>query len=130
MVNYYIKKFEVEQKRMKVGLKSLGYLFTILFGVTSVLQYNDPDSFIWILIYGTAAIISFLFSKGKLGMKVALILGIICLAGFVYLYPLNFQGFDLDDGDMKTVELGREAFGLLIIALVFFFYAFVLRKRL
>jgi hypothetical protein len=35
----------------------------------------------------------------------------------------------LDDGAIKSVELGREAFGLLIIALVCFLYAFRLRLK-
>lgn len=115
---------------MNMLFKAIGYLFTILFALGAVVQYNDPDSLAWILIYALAAIISLLFVLNKLKMGVPLVLGVICFAGFVYLYPADFQGFDLNDGDIKTVELGREAFGLLIIALVFFIYAFGLKKNL
>ncbi|WP_281540685.1 transmembrane 220 family protein [Maribacter aestuarii] len=110
--------------------KILGFVFTGLFGLSAVLQYNDPDPILWIVIYTSAAVVSLLFAMNKINNKVPLLLGILCFIGFTYLYPSNFQGFDLNDGDIKTVELGREAFGLLIIALVFFWYALRLRGKL
>ncbi len=114
---------------MNVILKIIGFLFMVLFALGAVVQYNDPDSLVWIFIYATAALISLLFSLQKLKSMVPLVLGILSFIGFVYLYPANFQGFDLDEGDIKTVELGREAFGLLIVALVCFFYVFSLRLK-
>jgi len=115
---------------MKLGFKLLGGLFAILFVVGAVLQYNDPDVVVWILIYGFAATTSVLFALNKLKIGVPLAIAILCFIGFVYLYPSNFQGFDLEDGDITAVELGREAFGLLIISLVHFVYALALRKNL
>ena len=108
--------------------KVLGYLFTVLFALGAIVQYNDPDSLLWIIIYGVAAILSLLFALNKLKMIVPLVVGIVCFIGFIYLYPSDFQGFDLNDGDIETVELGREAFGLLIISLVLLLYAFRLKK--
>ena len=110
--------------------KVIGYLFTVLFALGAAVQYNDPDSLAWIMIYALAAIISLLFVLNKLKIIVPLVLGVLCFIGFVYLYPADFQGFDLNDGDIKTVELGREAFGLLIISLVFFCYALGLKRKL
>lgn len=97
-------------------------MFTGLFTLGALVQYNDPDSLWWILIYGVAAFVSLLFSLDKLHIRWPLMLGVAGIIGFIYLYPSNFQGFDLEDGDINTVELGREAFGLLIIALVMFLY--------
>ena len=114
---------------MNALFKYIGFLFTVLFGIGAAVQYNDPDSLAWIVIYAAAAFVSLLFVLDKLTILVPLVAGIACFIGFVYLYPSDFQGFDLDDGDIKTVELGREAFGLLIIALVFFLYAFRLRRK-
>lgn len=108
--------------------KVLGYLFTVLFALGAVVQYNDPDSLLWIVIYAAAAIISLLFALNKLKMVVPFVLGIVCFIGFIYLYPSDFQGFDLNDGDIQTVELGREAFGLLIISFVLLLYAFRLKR--
>lgn len=114
---------------MKRFFKRVGVFFFVLFMLGAIVQYNDPDSLVWIIIYALAGIISLLFAIGKLKMIFPLILGIACFVGFMYLYPSDFQGFDLNDGDIKTVELGREAFGLLIISIVLLLYAFLLRKN-
>lgn len=115
---------------MNLLFKILGYVFAGLFTVGAVLQYNDPDSLHWIIVYGLAAIMSMLFVFNKIGYIIPLVLGILAFIGFVYLYPADFQGFDLNDGDIKTVELGREAFGLLIISVVLLLFSFRIRKKL
>ena len=112
---------------MNTFFKIFGFTFAVLFLVAAVLQYNDPDPVVWMLIWGLAAIISFLFARNKLSFTVPLLLGILGLIGFMYLYPSDFQGFNLNDGDIKTVELGREAFGLLIISVVMLVFAFRLK---
>lgn len=109
---------------MKIVFKIIGFLFAALFLISAVLQYNDPDAFVWIFIWGLAAVISILFAFNKAPFKVTLVVGILALIGFFYLYPPEFQGFDLEDGDIKNVELGREAFGLLIMAIMMFVFAF------
>ena len=114
---------------MNKFFKGVGAIFFVLFILGAIVQYNDPDSLVWIIIYVLAGIISLLFAIGKLKMIIPLILGVACFVGFVYLYPSDFQGFYLNDGDIETVELGREAFGLLIISIVFLLYAFLLRKN-
>lgn len=114
---------------MNLLFKTIGLLFAVLFIVGAVVQYNDPDSFLWILIYLLAAVISILFSFNRLRFIVPLVIGTLCFIGFMYLYPSNFQGFGLDDGPIETVELGREAFGLLIIALVMFLYTVRLGRK-
>jgi hypothetical protein len=93
--------------------KFLGWLFAVLFLLGAVVQFNDPDALVWIFIYLTAASVSVLCALGKLSAKVPLGFGVVAFIGFLYLYPSDFQGFGLADGDIKTVELGREAFALL-----------------
>ncbi|VXB03269.1 transmembrane 220 family protein [Maribacter litoralis] len=115
---------------MNLFFKIIGYVFTVLFAVGAVLQYNDPDSLHWIIVYGVAALISLLFTLNKIRYIIPLVLGILAFIGFVYLYPEDFQGFDLNDGDIKTVELGREAFGLLIISIVLLIFAFRIKRKL
>ena len=112
---------------MNTLFKIFGFLFAVLSVISAALQYNDPDPIIWILIWGISAIISFLFFLNKISFIITLIAGVLSLIGFMYLYPSNFQGFDLNNGDIENIELGREAFGLLIIALVMFIYAFRIR---
>ncbi|MFS4467725.1 transmembrane 220 family protein [Maribacter sp. 2210JD10-5] len=113
---------------MNIFFKFLGFLFAVLFILGAIVQYNDPDSLQWILIYAVAAVISLLFALDKIGFLIPFVFGILGIIGFIYLYPTNFQGFDLNDGDIKTVELGREAFGLLIIAVVLLLFAFRIKK--
>lgn len=115
---------------MNLLFKILGYVFAVLFTVGAVLQYNDPDSLNWIIIYGVAALISLLFALDKIGFIVPMILGVFAFIGFLYLYPSDFQGFDLNDGDIVTIELGREAFGLLIISIVLLVFALRNKRRL
>ncbi|HDZ03540.1 hypothetical protein LCGC14_0127220 [marine sediment metagenome] len=115
---------------MNILFKVLGYLFTVLFTVSAVLQYNDPDSLHWIIIYGVAALVSLLFALNKIGYLIPMILGILGFVNFVYLYPTDFQGFDLNDGDIETVELGREAFGSLIISIILLVFAFRIKRKL
>lgn len=115
---------------MNLLFKILGYVFVVLFTVSAVLQYNDPDSLGWIIIYAIAALISLLFALNKIGYIVPMILGVLAFMGFMYLYPADFQGFDLNDGDIKTVELGREAFGLLIISIVLLIFSFRIKRKL
>jgi len=115
---------------MNLLFKILGYLFIILFAVGAVLQYNDPDSLYWIIIYAIAAFVSLLFALNKIGFVLPLALGALAFVGFLYLYPTNFQGFDLNDGDIETVELGREAFGLLIISIVMLVFSFCIKRKL
>ena len=115
---------------MNLLFKIIGYVFTVLFAVGAVLQYNDPDSLHWIIIYGVAALVSLLFALNKIRYIIPLVLGILAFIGFVYLYPADFQGFDLNDGDIKTVELGREAFGLLIISILLLIFAFRIKRKL
>jgi len=112
---------------MKIFFKVLSILFALLFIVSAGLQYNDPDPLLWIAIWSIAAILSLLFFSDKISSSVLFIVGAVCFIGFLNLFPSNFQGFGLDDGDIKDVELAREAVGLLIIALVLFMYAFRVR---
>jgi len=112
---------------MNTVFKIIGFLFAALFLLSAGLQYNDPDSLVWIIIWGVAGVISLVFALNKVAYSVPLVFGILAFVGFIYLYPPEFEGFDLDAGDIKNVELGREAFGLLIIAIMMFVYAFRVR---
>lgn len=115
---------------MKLLFKVLGYVFFLMFVAGAAVQYNDPDALLWIFIYSIAALISLGFVLNKIGAKLPLVVGVISFIGFLFLYPSDFQGFDLNDGDIKTVELGREAFGLLIISVVMFVFGFRLKRDL
>src|SRR6476620_924188 len=46
-------------------MKLFNFLFIILFVLFAALQYNDPDPYIWIPIYGYAAVLCWFAFKGK-----------------------------------------------------------------
>jgi len=112
---------------MKILFKFLSVIFTVLFLISAALQYNDPDPIIWIVIWGTAGILSVLFFFDKISVSLSFITGLVCFIGSLYLFPSYFQGFSLEDGAIENIELAREAVGLLIIALVMWLYAFRIR---
>ncbi len=112
---------------MKNLFKILGGIFALLFLVSAIVQYNDPDPYVWIAIYLLAAIVSAAFVWNKISFRVPLLLGILALVGFFYVFPNQFQGFTIGEGEISEIEKGREAFGLLIIAVIMFAYALRIR---
>lgn len=108
---------------MKVFFKILGFLFAVLFSIAAALQFNDPDTLIWVVIWAIAAVFSLSFTFNKLSLMPLFFSGVMALGGFFYTYPDKFEGFEIGVGDIKNVEEGREAFGLLIIALVLLLFA-------
>lgn len=109
---------------MNLFFTILGWVFGALFVVSALVQYNDPDPWIWIIIYGLAALVSFGFALGRISFGVLLSLGIVALLGFIYSFPEEFEGFEIGGGDIRNIEEGRESFGLLIISIIMFVYAF------
>ncbi|WP_149276374.1 transmembrane 220 family protein [Pareuzebyella sediminis] len=107
---------------MNVFFKALSIIFALLFIWAAYLQYNDPDALLWYAIYGVAGLGSILFAVNRLGLFLALILCLAYLIGTVALWPERFEGFTIGQGDIVNIERGREAFGLLIVALVFLMY--------
>ncbi len=103
---------------MKALFNFLAIIFGILFIVSAALQYNDPDALIWMIIWGIAGVISLTFGLKGISFSIPLIAGVAALIGFFYTYPEEFEGFTIGVGEIKNVEEGREAFGLLIIAIV------------
>ena len=108
---------------MKTLFKVLGIIFGVLFIFGAIVQYNDPDPLLWIMLYGIAALASFGFATNKTPKKVLLGLGALFLIGFFMVYPETFEGFEIGKGAIKNVEEAREAYGLLLIAIVMFVFA-------
>jgi len=45
------------------------------------------------------------------------------------LFPEKFEGFNVMEGEIKNIEEGREAFGLLIMTIVMFTYTLRIRFK-
>lgn len=110
-------------------LKILALVFAALFVTSAVLQYNDPDPYLWYGIYGAAALISLLYFFNRLPLWVAFIAGLIFIVGGVMTWPAQYEGVTIGGGDINNIEEGREALGLFITAVVFLVYALTLTRR-
>jgi len=110
--------------------KYLGFLYGTLCFVSALLQYNDPDPILWIVIYSCATILSIAFALGKIHPALLAVAAVISFVGFFYMYPEKFEGFKIGAGDIKNIEEAREAFGLLIIAIMFVIFTIRAKKKL
>lgn len=126
-------------------MKIFNLVFFILFILFGALQYNDPDPYIWIPIYGYAASICWLAFRRRY-YKIASLVGIIAYL-FYAIYLLFTKNGVLDwatkhgaeniASSMKAtkpwIENTREFFGLLILIVVLsidFVYASKQQRRL
>jgi hypothetical protein len=111
-------------------MKIFNLFFCILFILFAALQYNDPDPYIWIPVYGYAAVLCWLAFRGRYFPK-AYLLGIVAYLGYaVFLFFEKDGVYDWLTvhkasniaGSMKAespwVEDTREFFGLLILIVV------------
>lgn len=111
-------------------MKLFNLISTILFTLFAALQYNDPDPYIWIPIYGYAAVLTGLASKGRYYTK-AMIAGItvyVLYAAVLFVLPDGvidwYEKYDSENlvQSMKAtkpwIEYTREFGGLLMLILV------------
>lgn len=103
--------------------KIIGIILSLLFVSFAAMQYNDPDTLVWVLIYLAAAFLSLMAAYGKVRI---IFLAIACTAaviGAFYMWPEKYEGLEVGGGDIKNIEEAREALGLLLIGIVMFLYA-------
>ena len=108
---------------MNLIVKVFAWIFGALCIVSAVLQYNDPDPLMWIIIYGISALLSFGFAVGKAPFIVLLLAGLSALVAGGFIFPEEFQGFEIGKGHIKNIEQGREAVGLFIVGVIQLLFA-------
>ena len=96
----------------------------IVFDLSLIVQYNDPDPFAWMAIYGLATISCFIFSERTSSWFFSAFTGAIALVWSLLLFPPLLASPDplvwkdvFIDAAMKTstVEYVREIGGLWIV---------------
>ncbi|CAN5583725.1 hypothetical protein BH23BAC1_BH23BAC1_38530 [soil metagenome] len=103
-------------------------IFAFLFLLFAAFQYNDPDPFIWIPIYGTAALVSVAFYLKKVGLPLLVILLALYFIGAIYMWPSTYEGIILDMGYKIEIEEARESLGLAFCGLAMSLYSFSLYR--
>ena len=114
----------------------LHYLLAVLFLIFAILQYNDPDFYIWIPVYLFVAVIAGAYAKGHRWPIISLMALLLLFAWSVFYIPFVYQwisdGFPSITGAMKAetmyVERIREFLGLTICLIVTAYY-FIKSKR-
>lgn len=74
----------MEQKRPEGRMVNL--VFTGLFVLFAALQYNDPDPWRWIPIYGLAAFLCYRYATGRPPQAAAILLMLFCAGYGAYLF--------------------------------------------
>ena len=111
-------------------MKIFNISFTILFALFALLQYNDPDPYLWIPIYGYATIVCIMNVRNKYDL-LAHIGGVVFCSLFglklmflkdgVFEWATKYHAENLVQSMKDTkpwVENTREFGGLLIIIIV------------
>ena len=111
-------------------MKIFNLLFCLLFVFSAALQYNDPDPYIWVPIYGFGAFICWQAFRGKFYPQATLI-GIVIYAiyaGYLFFAQdgvldwINKHHAEDIAATMKAekpwIEETREFFGLVILIVV------------
>ncbi len=116
----------------------INIILTILFVLFALVQFNDPDPFLWILIYGSIALVSGLAIKKIYSSRVLLIMMVLCFLGSIYYFPgLIELVSDHEVGDLTRsmkadqpfIEESRESLGLLVGLLALLYHYLYARKH-
>ncbi|MFT2009634.1 transmembrane 220 family protein [Pontibacter sp. 13R65] len=109
---------------MKLAKYFFGF-WCLAFLLFAYWQLNDPDAWLWILIYGFAALMCGLAAFGICYRYLAATSAMLFIFGFALLYPSSMsewfnQEWAQKDLSMKTddMEQARESFGLLIAGVI------------
>lgn len=107
----------------------INILLALVFAAFAALQFNDPDPIVWVLAYGSVAVLFALAVFGRADRRVS---GWLCVALLVWMLTMLPGMMDWLDSDMPSiveemkastphVEVVREFLGLMIAvwALVF-----------
>ncbi|MDG2449322.1 MAG: transmembrane 220 family protein [Saprospiraceae bacterium] len=112
-------------------MKSIHIIIGIVFIIFAILQYNDPDYYIWIPVYSLISFIAFSTAARKPQRKLALWVTLFLAAWSVTFIP-DLVSWIQDGapniaGSMKAetphIELMRELFGLIISLVATVYYA-------
>ena len=113
-------------------MKTTHIVLAVLFALFTFFQFNDPDAWLWISIYGLMTFIAALAATGRFYLPLMGIAALACLytlittAPGLWDYLTNQDGYTIMEGmsyDKPYIEETREFGGSLVclVALVFFF---------
>ena len=87
-----------------------------IFFVFGLLQFNDPDPFLWASIYWGHTLLLLLASKKYIPPRLMFFIGMCSLLACISLWPSQFYGIAGDMGQHLEIEEARESLGFLLIS--------------
>jgi len=113
-------------------MKIINTILALLFALFAAVQFNDPDSWNWILLYLFISVVCFAAAKGRYHKGLLLMAMSGMLAWMAFLLPgfINWirEGMPTIVDEMKTtkphIEIVREFLGLLLAFLTLGFHYF------
>jgi len=118
--------------------KTIDLLLAAVFFLFAGFQYNDPDAFQWILIYGLVGFVPLLALFRRYPRPLMLIAALACMLELVLVFPgfidylMHGQGASIIDRmqpDKLYIEETRETLGLLMALGCVGYYFFRARKK-
>lgn len=110
-------------------MRILSYIIGVIFTLFAIVQFNDPDSALWVLAYLLPAVIAFVYPHKKPGKLILLILALAYLVGAVILFPPSLSSWLSAEEQSKSlgmtlpgIEEARESMGLFLCFLALGFY--------
>lgn len=91
----------------------------VLFVLCALVQYNDPDSFRWVAVYGGAAAICILWDRHRISTVMLALVGVLSLigSGWVLAGSVSQSAYAVQWAMTPQTESIREGGGLLLVAL-------------
>jgi hypothetical protein len=102
----------------------IGFVFVLFCAV----QYNDPDPYTWIAIYGLVVVASLLVYFRKASEWFLWTILPLYLGASIYFWPEKFEGVSMPMHTKPWIEEAREALGLLIAFMSLLTLLFIQRK--
>jgi hypothetical protein len=95
-------------------MKYVLYFLIVIYVLSAIVQYNDPDPVIWIVSYLIPAFLCYYKIQKKGNAVQYFTIGLLYMLWAINQFPPQWEGLMMDNLSMKTinVELGRESLGL------------------
>jgi len=110
-------------------MRIVSYLIAVIFILFALVQYNDPDFFIWIPVYLIPAFIAIAYQRLKIHKAILGALTVLFVMAAVVLFPPSINHWieaEETAGSLGMtlpgIEQARESIGLVLCALATGFY--------
>lgn len=100
-----------------------------LFSYCIFVQWNDPDPFIWMVLYSLPIFWTIFPPNTPSMMKLARLNALFYLFGSLWLFPSEFHGLSEMKDEIPEIEEAREALGLLLASIGVFVTGWFVKRE-